>query len=233
MFGTNIKLVAQNDSIPKQKKEASLLKKAILPSALIGSSLLITNSDFEMSLRRDLRKGVDEEFDTSIDDYTRFVPLAQMYTVDILGVKSRSHWFDQTKNATISLLLTDLVTTRLKRSIDKSRPSGANNNAFPSAHTAYAFTSATVLFEEFKDTSSILAYSGYAFAITTGYLRMAKDANWFSDVLLGAGIGIAITKLVCHFDYLFAWNPFKKKDNVMVASTYDGNAFGVVGLIKL
>ena len=164
---------------------------------------------------------------TSVDDYTRFVPLAQMYTADIIGIESRSHWFDQTKNAAISLLLTDLISTRLKRSIDKTRPSGANNNAFPSAHTSYAFTSATALYEEFKDTSPVLAYSGYAFAVTTGYLRMAKDAHWFSDVLLGAGIGIAVTKLVYHFDYLFAWNPFKNNKNTLIAPSITAESTGI------
>lgn len=220
------KLTAQNDSIPKKK--TSLLKKAIVPTALIGSSLLITNSNFE----KRLQDKIGGTASTSIDDYTRFVPLAQMYTADVIGIESRSHWFDQTKNAAISLLLTDLITTRLKRSIDKTRPSGANNNAFPSAHTSYAFTSATVLYEEFKDTSPVLAHSGYAFAVTTGYLRMAKDAHWFSDVLLGAGIGIAVTKLVYHFDYLFAWNPFKKKKSIAIAPMYDGQGFGVVGVWK-
>ena len=228
VFGASSNIIAQNDSIPKSKNSTSLLKKAIVPSVLIGSSLIITNSDFEQRLQQK----VGGTANTSIDDYTRFVPLAQMYTADVIGIKSRSHWFDQTKNAAIALLLTDLITTRLKRSIDKTRPSGANNNAFPSAHTSYAFTSATVLYEEFKDTSPILAYSGYAFAVTTGYLRMAKDAHWFSDVLLGAGIGIAITKLVYHFDYLFAWNPFKNKDNVMIAPMYDGEGFGVAGVIR-
>lgn len=56
----------------------------------------------------------NSDFNTTIDDYTRFVPLAQMYAADIIGIESRSHWFDQTKNATISLLITDFVTTKLK-----------------------------------------------------------------------------------------------------------------------
>ncbi|MEH6536119.1 MAG: hypothetical protein V7719_06985 [Psychroserpens sp.] len=107
-------------------------------------------SNFEVNFQNDFRKGINNNFYTTIDDYTRFAPLAQMYIADIAGVESRSHWFDQTKNAAISLLLTDLITTKLKREIEKTRPSGYNRNAFPSAHTAYAFTSATVLFEEFK-----------------------------------------------------------------------------------
>lgn len=227
ILGLQLDAISQNDSIPNKKVSNSLLKKAIVPSVLVGSSLILTNSTFEMTLQRNFRKGVGEDFDTSIDDYTRFVPLAQMYTADIMGVESRSHWFDQTKNAAISLVLTDLITTRLKRGIVKTRPSGDNDNAFPSAHTSYAFTSATVLYEEFKDTSPILAYSGYAFAVTTGVLRMAKNAHWFSDVILGAGIGIAITKLVYHFDYLFAWNPFKASDNTIIAPQVNQDGAGL------
>ncbi|GGG20056.1 phospholipid phosphatase [Dokdonia pacifica] len=222
-------LNAQNDSLSKinHKNQNKLLKKAVVPTLLIGSALLINRSDFEINLQRDLRKNIDDDFETSIDDYTRFVPLAQLYAADIVGIESRSHWFDQTKNAAIALVLTDLVTTRLKRSISKTRPSGENDNAFPSAHTSYAFTSATILYEEFKDTSPFLAYSGYVFAATTAYLRMAKNAHWFSDVILGAGIGIAITKLVYHFDYLYAWNPFKRSESTIIAPSISSNGAGI------
>jgi len=225
--GLQLEVSGQNDSITQMKAQNSLLKKAIVPAVLIGSSLIITNSNFEMNLQRDLRSQLSDDFDTAIDDYTRFAPLAQMYVADIVGIESRSHWFDQTKNAAISLLLTDLVTTRLKRSIVKTRPGGDNDNAFPSAHTSYSFSTATVLYEEFKDTSPLLAYSGYAFAVTTGVLRMAKNAHWISDVLLGAGIGMTITKLVYHFDYLFAWNPFKATDATIIAPQVNQDGAGL------
>ncbi|MDG5491836.1 phosphatase PAP2 family protein [Psychroserpens sp. SPM9] len=223
---------AQNDSIIKKTRSKHLLKKAIIPSLLIGSSLVLTRSDFEINFQKDFRKEISDDFDTSIDDYTRFAPLAQMYIADIVGVESKNHWFDQTKNATISLVLTDLITTKLKREIEKTRPSGSNRNAFPSAHTAYAFSSATVLYEEFKDTKPLLAYSGYLFATTTAYLRIAKNEHWLSDVLLGAGIGIGITKLVYHFDYLFAWNPFKVNDQVVLIPQITSEQKGLYLAIK-
>src|SRR5690349_22769192 len=37
--------------------------------------------------------------------------------------------------------------------------------------------------------------SGYAVAAATGYLRMYNNKHWFSDVMAGAGIGIASTKI--------------------------------------
>jgi hypothetical protein len=169
---------------------------------------------------------------TSIDDYTRFAPVAQMYIADIAGMESRSHWFDQTKNLGISLILTDLVTTKLKRRIEKERPSGDNNNAFPSAPSAYAFTTATVLCEEFKDTSPILAYSGYGFAIATASLRVTKNAHFVSDVLLGAGISIGIVKLVYAMDHLFAWNPFLKNDEIIIVPSVGNQTYGLAGSIS-
>ena len=137
LFNTNINgqhIIA--DTI--QKKEN--WKKFIVPTALTGTALLLNNSKLE----KDLQEKLGGHAFTNIDDYTRFLPAAQMYIADIAGVTSQNHWFDQTKNLGISLLLTDLVTTRFKRSIDKKRPSGSNNNAFPSAHSSYAFTTAGI-----------------------------------------------------------------------------------------
>ena len=104
--------------------------------------------------------------------------------------------------------------------------------SFPSGHTSAAFASATVLYEEFKDTSPLLAYSGYLFASSTAYLRMANNAHWLSDVLFGAALGIGITKLVYHFDYLFDWNPFKVKENMNLIPLITSEGFGMALSIK-
>jgi len=228
----NTTLLAQNDSIAEVERSKSFLKKALIPSALIGSSLLITNTAFENNFQLNFGNAAHGNFSTRIDDYTRYVPLAQMYIADIFDVEARNHWFDQTKNAAISLTLTSLITSGLKSSIDKMRPNFSNQNALPSAHTASAFATATILFEEFKDTSPILAYSGYAFAATTGYLRIAKDAHWVSDILMGAGIGILITRLVYQLDYLFEWNPFKNSKNVFVVPSLINENLGVSFSLK-
>ncbi len=199
------------------------LKELIIPGVLGGSALLINNSDFE----QDLQPRVNRDLTTNIDDYTRFAPLAVMYGADVLGVQAENHWFDQSKNAGISLLLTQLITTGMKKSFGKTRPNNFNNEAMPSGHTSLAFASATVLYEEFKNTEPLLAYSGYAFASTTAYLRMAKNKHWLSDVLLGSALGIAVTKLVYHFDYLFAWNPFKGPERLVVLPKLDSEGSGV------
>jgi membrane-associated phospholipid phosphatase len=110
--------------------------------------------------------------------------------------------------------------------MNKRRPSGGPH-AFPSGHTATAFLGATSLYHEFKETNTVLAYSGYAFATTTGTFRMLNNAHWFSDVLAGAGISILMTNIVYHIEPLKNWNPLKKSDNVSFVPYFNENEAGI------
>jgi len=154
-----------------------------------------------------------------------FVPAVEMYIADVAGVKSKNHWFDQTKNLFISNLLTMGITYSLKYAINKTRPNGSPHS-FPSGHTTFAFTNATVLYNEFYESSPVLAYSGYAVAITTGAFRMINNKHWFSDVLVGAGIGILVTNLVYYFEPMKNFNPFKKSKNIVVIPSIDYDSYG-------
>ncbi|MEY8847616.1 phosphatase PAP2 family protein [Psychroserpens sp. XS_ASV72] len=201
---------SSNDSLEINKPKKTFLKQITVPRVLIGTSLLISGTTLEKGIQNDIGNLVGNDFTTKMDDYMWYVPLVEMYSADLLGVEAKNHWFDQSKNAFVAHTINKYTTNALKGLIHKTRPNGYNDNSFPSGHTSKAFTSATILYEEFKDTNPWLAYSGYAFASTTGFLRVAKNSHYLSDVLAGAGLGILITKLVYHFDYLFDWNPFKK-----------------------
>jgi membrane-associated phospholipid phosphatase len=53
-----------------------------------------------------------------------------------------------------------------------------------------------VLYKEFKDTNSWIAYSGFVVATATGCLRMTNNKHWLPDVMVGAGIGILTVNVV-------------------------------------
>lgn len=151
-----------------------------------------------------------------------------MYAADAFGIKSKNHWFDQSKNLTISIIISDFITFRLKNWTMKARPKGEEDlQSFPSGHTSFAFTNAGVLYQEFKDSSPYLAYSGYALATATGGLRIANNSHWFSDVIVSAGIGILVTELVYLFDPIIKWNPFKKVKGINLYPKIDKNHYGV------
>ncbi|HNP34135.1 MAG TPA: phosphatase PAP2 family protein, partial [Flavobacterium sp.] len=161
------------------------------------------------------RNSVGNDFNTHVDDYIRYVPIVELYAADAFGVKAKNHWFDQSKNLTLAMITTNLITMTLKNNIHKTRPNGnPYADAFPSGHTSSAFTIATVLYEEYKDASPMLAYSGYGFATATGALRIMNNKHWLSDVLTGAGIGIIVTEVIYSFDPIIKWNPFKKSTGV-------------------
>jgi len=211
-----------NDSI----RTRELALNGIVPVAFIGAGLLISNSDYEVKFQTKVRDKVGNDFHSSIDNYTMYMPIAEMYIADFVGVKSRNHWFDQTKNLFISNFVTLLITRGIKYTVYKTRPDGSENNSFPSGHSSFSFTNASVLFYEFKDTSPLLAYSGYAFATTTSAFRVMNNEHWLSDVLVGAGIGMAVTSLVYYFEPFKNFNPFINLDKFTLVPIVDEDNYG-------
>jgi len=201
-------LAQLHDSVDHKK----LVPQIIAPVTLITTGIIVNNSQFEKNLQENLRMNVGEQFNSDIDDYLQYAPIVELYIADILGVKSRNHWFDQTKYLLISNLITSGITHGLKHLTLKARPNGAPYS-FPSGHTTFAFTNATVLFNEFQETAPLLAFSGYVLAATTGTFRMLNNKHWLSDVMVGAGIGILVTEIVYYLEPLKAFNPFKKSDS--------------------
>jgi len=220
----------QNDtlniaSLTTIKKQRTILHKSIVPLSLIGIGLVVNNSQFEKNLETDLRNSVGNDYQTPIDDYLLFVPIVQMYAADAFGMKAKNDWFDQTKYLIISNVVSTGISELLKATITKTRPDG-DPYSFPSGHSTIAFTNAAVLQNEFQETSTVYAYSGYAFAATTGVFRMLNNKHYVSDVLVGAGIGILVTQLVYHFEPLKNFNPFKKSKNISFFPQYIENTYG-------
>ena len=149
-----------------------------------------------------------------------------MYFADALKVEAKNHWFDQTKYLLISNLISSGITKSLKRITHKTRPDNFTDDSFPSGHTSFSFTNASVLMHEFKDSAPLLAYSGYFFSTTTSTFRIINDRHWISDVLVGAGIGILATELVYYLEPFKNFNPFKKNENINFVPMIDQNSRG-------
>ena len=215
-----------NTETRERPKEKKVLQKMIVPTTLIVGSALLSSSNFEKKFQTDIRAAVGEDFKSEFDNYARYAPIVQMYAADLLGVKSKNHWFDQSKNLVIALVVSDFITTTMKRSLNKKRP-GAVKESFPSGHASLAFTNAGILYQEFKDTSPTLAYSGFGFATATAALRVMKNTHWVSDVIMSAGIGILITEVIYFFDPIIKWNPFINVGReISFIPRYDGEQYG-------
>jgi len=80
-----------------------------------------------------------------------------------------------------------------KMATGRSRPDGSDGRAFPSGHTASAFAMASVLERHFGKKAGI---PSYAFASYVALARLSANKHHMSDVIIGAGIGIAAGRTV-------------------------------------
>jgi membrane-associated phospholipid phosphatase len=210
-----------NDTVQSK----SLFKKCIVPVSLIGLGIMVNNSSFEKTIQTNLRNKVGNNYELRIDDYLQYAPVVELYSADLLGIKAKNHWFGQTKYLLIANLISSTITHGLKIITHKERPNGAPYS-FPSGHTTFAFTNAGVLYNEFKDNSPVLAFSGYAFAAATGSFRMINNKHWLSDVLMGAGIGILSADLVYYFEPFKTFNPFLNTKNITLVPQIGSGNYG-------
>lgn len=136
------------------------------------------------------------------------------------GDPSAGRWFDDTLPVLQAVVATGLVNQLFKVTFGRRRPYAelggvpirpANdvNTSFFSGHTALGFTLATssamVAHLRGYRSEAALWIGGGALAATTGYLRIAADAHYASDVLVGALVGGAIgvaVPLLLHRDVL-------------------------------
>jgi membrane-associated phospholipid phosphatase len=90
-------------------------------------------------------------------------------------------------------LLSQTIVQATKFAVGRERPDGSNSHSFPSGHSASAFATATVLQRHLGWKAGVPAYAFAGFVATS---RMASTRHYLSDVLVGAGVGIAAGRTV-------------------------------------
>ena len=189
------------DSLAIDKKLS--YQSFIVPTALLTGGIFLLNSSSNNTIQEKSDSFFGNGFSTSIDDFTPLVPLAQIYAGRYIGFKPKNTIYHQTVDIVIANSLTLAIVQITKNLVKEERPDGSNNLSLPSGHTAIAFTTATLLFQEYKDSNLWYASSGFVFATATAILRIANNKHYSSDVLAGAGIGLLSGILVTNY------NPFQ------------------------
>lgn len=156
-----------------------------------------------------------------IDNVLEHVPMVAVLALKVGGVHSQHDWTQLLLTAGASYLVTAGITQGLKWTIDEWRPDNSDRRSFPSGHTAFAFSGATVLHHEYGQLSPWVSVAGYGVATFVAVDRVTKDRHHWYDVAAGAAIGLAATE-GC---YWLGRCVFRKKE---VAMTFTGQTFDVV-----
>lgn len=176
----------------------------LAPTLLIGTGI-VTLEDRLWYDRYDAYECIQRnypDFQSNVENYLLFLPALSVYGLNLAGVKGKNNLVDRSVALVVSITLAGIGSNFLKSATNVVRPDGSDDRSFPSSHTALAFVSATFLHEEYKHRSPWYSIAGYSIATATGILRMMNNEHWLSDVLVGAGLGILITKVVYWVDPL-------------------------------
>lgn len=172
-------------------------KSLILPISLITIGAVGTAingmNDFHLFSRRDSVKQIH------IDDYMEWGMLGWVFVCDLMG-KEKHNWVDQLCLVMLAEGFNAAMIRTVKYTVNETRPDGTSYS-FPSGHTANAFLGAHIAWKEFKDSSPVLAYSGYALATFVACSRVYNNRHWVADVVAGVGFGILSVELayLCYF----------------------------------
>ena len=187
--------------------ESHFAKESIAPLSLaFGSLLIISIPNLKEKLQHGLSWNSDLEpnYINLGDDYIRYLPTVSAYALSAFGFKSKHRLIDRTVILAISYITSDFVVFNTKKLTKSPRPNGRTTTntgySFPSQHTAMAFVAATFLDHELGYISPWISVGGYLTAGYVGYARVARDAHWTSDVLMGAAVGI-VTTHACYLAY--------------------------------
>lgn len=198
---SNVRLnpIAIKNITEEIKPERFRVAHFIAPTVLIGYGFAAVYNhgplkELDVSTRYELQED-HPKFAAHVDDYVQFAPAIAVWGLNFAGVKGRHNLFDASMLYVTSAAVMGLSTHFVKRGVHRLRPDDSGNNSFPSGHTASAFAAAEFLYQEFKYKSPWIGYAGYFVATATGTLRMYNNKHWFSDVVAGAGFGIASTKI--------------------------------------
>lgn len=170
---------------------------------------------------RDRLKWSDVRLANSLSNVTGYVA-SPVYATGLLVLTTYDdadlrRWYDDTVPVLQAGILTGVVNQLVKVIAGRRRPFATFggevirakndfNTSFFSGHTALAFamatSSGTVATLRGYRTAPALWAGGLVLAGATGYLRIASDAHYLSDVvvggLVGAAIGVAVPLLLHH-----------------------------------
>ena len=91
-------------------------------------------------------------------------------------------------------LESEVLTEGIKMAVSRPRPTG-KGSSFPSGHASSAFTAATVIQRHHGWKAGVPAYAVASYVAAS---RLHDNVHYVSDVIFGAGIGIATGRAVTH-----------------------------------
>lgn len=211
------------------------VQQFLLPAAMIAYGATAVKNGTLQNLNAEVKEHIWEDHPHGkwhIDNFLLYSPTVSVYALNAIGIHGAHNFKDRTMIILLANAFAQGTVFSLKSWTHETRPDASDHLSFPSGHTAEAFVGAEFMRLEYKDVSPWYGVAGYAMATATGVLRMYNNKHWMSDVVAGAGVGIASTR-VAYWLYPKLQHWFGKKDVgengpvSLLTPTYQNGAIGL------
>ena len=154
---------------------------------------------------------------SKVGDFGNFIGTPQYIFPSVGAFYLYGHLADDSKARRASLLalesmtISGVLTMGMKLIAQRHRPNSTDDPfrfdgpssafdhvSFSSGHTAFSFSAATVIAEEYKDNAYVPPVA-YGLATLTGLARIYSNEHWSSDVFFGAALGYLVSKTVLSY----------------------------------
>ncbi|MCW3118392.1 MAG: hypothetical protein JWM28_2474 [Chitinophagaceae bacterium] len=239
VFSQTVDTVSSISTVPRllpsltisPEKKPFPVKSFIIPTLAIAYGFSTLESNGLKSLNKEVKEEVwteGSQTKTKLDNYLQWSPALAVYGLNAAGIHGKNNFRDRSMIFLLSQVFMNVTVTTLKHTTHQQRPDASDYYSFPSGHTANAFAGAEFMWQEYKNVSPWLGASGYLMAAATGYLRIYNNKHWLSDIVAGAGIGIASTKLAYWLYPKIQHKLFKDKlPNTVIMPIYQNGSFGL------
>jgi hypothetical protein len=206
-------------------------KNFIVPASLVGIGVYGSLDNHVINVKEisEERTEYFPNFSHKADNYLQFAPIPAVFIMDAMGFKSVHTWDQQLVLFGQAEFLMMAMVYPLKTLTKVPRPDYSANNSFPSGHTAQAFLAAHLFQKEFGRRYPWASVGMYTLASGIGVSRVLNNRHWASDVITGAGIGMASVEI----SYLMGSHRYHPKYHSMILPSYSDGIMScsmVVGL---
>ena len=158
----------------------------LMPSVAFGSDKTFEPIQPVDDFFRDAFVWEDRELAATLSDFGQYglvlgAPVFVYHNSDEADRKTK------TLNAVGAIASVGLITQATKHFTLRTRPRGKGTKSFFSGHTSAAFAGAGVMCQE----EPKACLPSLLVASSVGYLRLAADRHWMSDVVVGAFVGFS------------------------------------------
>lgn len=206
----------QKDSLAYDIPYKFNYKQLIVPTAAVAAGTAIMLSEKRAELVPG-KKSIG--YLGYFEDWAIYGPTVANAAMDLAGMKSRTDGANKLAIGVKSSIITLGTVTAMKYLTKQNRPDGTDNKGFPSGHAATVFAGATALSIEYQDDYPWIPYAAYTFASGISALRVVHNKHYWSDVLVGAGIGILSSK-IAYWTHRYRWKT-KKPHDIFSGVYYD------------